>query len=259
MQPWSKEVLLKAIKANKPIRFVETIEEVEDYCNQQIYAIQKDSPNLRDLLKENKFPVDSRILNLRKGYYHIIEIYSKEIELKSEIRNIDIAYALYKETESGKYWNYVYQVKLKPLTNIISVKQFNSPYNIFALVGKTICVKEFNLDSETHSYKVIWYDLESRDNLITSWYEYYAEEGQMLDIHNYEEELASMDDVFREEAEMDLWLEDAAREEAMAEADRIAKEQFELENELFNTQDEINQNDYIENENPDEEDFYPED
>ncbi len=189
MQPWSKEIVLKAIEANKPIRFVDTIEEVEDCCNKQTYAIQKDSPILRDLLKEKNFPVDARILNLRKGFYHIIEIYSKEIELKSEIRNVDIAYALYKETESGKYWNHVYQVKLKPLTNIISEKQFNSPYNIFALVGKTICVKEFNLDAEAHSYKVIWYDLESRDNLITSWYEYYAEEGEILDIQYYEEEL----------------------------------------------------------------------
>ncbi len=58
---------------------------------------------------------------------------------------------------------------------------------------------------------------------------------------------------------MELWLEDAAREEAMEEADRMTKEQFELDDELFNPQDEININDYIEDENSDREDFFPQD
>jgi len=156
----SKETVLKALTAGKKFKFVESEKEVDAYYNKQVYAIKKDSAILRELVKEGKFPIDNRILNLQGGYYHIIDIYQKSGDIKSQTKIEDIAFALYKEKETGDFWNTVYQIRLKPLTNYISERLFSIDNNVYNLIGKTIRIFSFGLNEEAHSYKVSWEGME---------------------------------------------------------------------------------------------------
>ena len=172
MEKFTKEIVLKALAAGRKFKFVESEKEVDAYYNQKTYAIKKDSEILKELVKEldevpiktlieaEKFPIDNRLLSLREGYYHIIEVYQKEVELKTGTRIENIAFALYREKETGDFWNKIYQVKLQPLVNFISERIFSGDKNIQSIIGKTIRIFSFGLEENTRSYKVLWEGIE---------------------------------------------------------------------------------------------------
>ncbi|NDW11261.1 hypothetical protein [Dysgonomonas sp. 520] len=181
MQPWTKEIITKAIKANKSIKIVDTIDEVEKYCNQKMYAIEKNSPILKGLIQEGVFPIDQRFLKLQKGYYYIINIISQSIEIKSESKILNIGIVAYKDAENSEYWNKLYQVKLDPLFNFVSERKFTNAYNPHELIGRTICIESFNLNEEKKSYEVVWYDLQSQEKYIAKLEEIYTEQMNAME------------------------------------------------------------------------------
>lgn len=158
MIQWTKNQISKVIRTGKHLNFVDNAEKVQEYYNNQMYAIEKDSPILKELLDEGILPVDSHLLTLQKGYYHIIDIKKKEPELKSQKRDIHIGYVLYRNSDSGDFWNKVYQVKLNPLINQVSEGLFNNDYTFSDLIGKTICVQKFELNEKSQSYHVNWFE-----------------------------------------------------------------------------------------------------
>lgn len=238
MELFSKEIVLKALAAGKKFKFVESSTEVEAYYKQKKYALKKNSEILKELINEKKFPVDNRILNLRAGYYHIIDIYQKKYEIKSQERTENIAFALYRKNNSGDFYSNIYQIRLKPLTNCISERLFGSDGNIFDLIGKTICVFNFSLDEKRHSYKVSWEGVEEiemyieemeiekeeltekimyEDYLIDQEMQMEAEEAAMYEAHLMEEEMIK------------IALEEAEEEAAMAEYICISEEDITFE------------------------------
>lgn len=164
MQPWTKEIITKAIKASKPIRFVDTIEEVANLVNQKIYGIEKDSPALKELIQEGIFPVDTRFLPFLQGFYYIIDIRKKEIEIKSEVKTEYIAYTIHRKTENEKYWKSVYQNIITPLVETIQ--------NPESLVGRMIYIENIIKNENTKINQIIWYDVETRQEMKS---EVYAE------------------------------------------------------------------------------------
>lgn len=227
---YPKEIVLRALNAGKKFKFVESTKDVEDYSLQKIYAIKKDSPILKELVNEGKFPIDDRFLNLQKGHYHIIDIYQKETEFKGQTRIDNIAYALYREKENGDFWNKIYRIKINPLTNYISRRLFSEDDNLNNLIRKTICVFDFNLDKEARSYKVTWEGVEEIEiHLNEEEYQNYLidkmneeEYNEELEYENYlidqemlsiaEEESMYIDDLMEQE------MLNIAMEEAEAEA-----------------------------------------
>jgi len=191
MQPWTKEIIAKAIKAKKTIKFVDTIEEIDELANNQIYGIEKDSPTLKELIKERIFPIDQRILKFRKGYYYIIDIISQEIETKIGNKNFDIGIVIYKENQTENYWDKIYQVKLNPLFNFISQRKYNKAYNIHELIEKTIHIENFELIEEKKSYQVTWYDSDSKERFISEIERIHTENILQMEIAMEEEYLNS--------------------------------------------------------------------
>lgn len=161
MAIWTKGQITKVIETDRPLHFVESAKEVKEYYDKEKYALEKDSPIIKELIQEGKLTVDKRILKLQEGYYHIIDIQLKDVEFKSETRQVEIGYVLYKESgEDKEYWNKIYQIKMKPLTNRVSRQSFGND-TIPELVNKIIYVWNFELDENAHSYKVNWHEAES--------------------------------------------------------------------------------------------------
>lgn len=204
MHPWTKEIITKAIKADKPIKFVDTIKEVEELANKQIYGIEKDSTILKELIKDGIFPIDQRFLKLRKGHYYIINIIPQEIESKIGKKVFDIGIVIYKETENDKYWDKIYQVKLDPLFNFISKRKYTKAYNPYELIGRTIHIEDFKLIEEKKSYQVIWYDLASQERYISEIERIHSEQILQMEegleaLYIQSDELSAMENAMEEE------------------------------------------------------------
>jgi len=194
----SKNIVLKALAASKNFKFVESDKDVEAYFNQKVYAIKKDSAILKELVKEGKFPIDERLLPLKKGNYHIIDIYEREIEIKSQIKTQSIAYALYREKDSGDFQSRIYRIRINPLTYFISRRLFSDDKNLYNLVGKTICVFSSGKDEKEGYLKVTWEGVEEIEiQANETEYENYLIDEEMLRIA--EEEAMYLDYLIDEE------------------------------------------------------------
>jgi len=209
MKSWSKEIILKVIAKGKLFKFVDSMQEVEEYCNKQIYAIEKNSLTLKELIKEGAFPVNNALYNPRKGYYYIINIYEAEYDIKGETRKEAIAQVLYRDKDSGDYWNKVYQIRLKPLFNFVSERLLNRDYNPYNLEDKTICIESFRLDTEKNSYKVVWYELGDLEKHVAEIEKQAYEESVKMEnaIDNAMEELTRIEEAM-EDAMWEKYLQD---------------------------------------------------
>lgn len=185
----TKTQYIKVLDTNRTLHIVETDEEVEAYYNKQEYAIKVSSPILKELFQMGKLPVDSRYLIPKKGTYFILDIQRKQIPFKGQPRMADIAYVLYKEKmslrnlsdlteeelqeifdgnhnkklEDNDFWFRVYQLKVWSLFNNNSKEEYGNT-DLHQLIGKQIIVHRISLDSDTHTYKVEWFNEDNWDN-----------------------------------------------------------------------------------------------
>lgn len=262
--PYTKEQILKIINAGKKVKFVDSFADVQKYYDQKVYAIEADSVALQELINEDRFPIDERILGLQAGIYHIVGINSKEIEIKSKTRTEHIAYALYKKESDQNFWNKVYQIRINPLFNFISEIGFNYKYELADLVGKSIYIKRIELVEEAKSYKVIWgvcgdiirYDQETMDLIeLHESYLYETSDEAMFDkyLENIEDEYYSETEFERyqdqiiEEQELEKQFQEFldAEEDAYIEEAELNKYLIQIEDEAFSSKEEQS-DDFIE-------------
>ena len=247
----TKKTVLQVLAAGKPFKFVESEKEVDLYYNQKkYYAVKKDSEILKELVREldkepvktlvndGKFPIDDRILNMQRGYYHIIDIYQIEREIKSQIKVEDMAYALYRKNETGDFWNKIYQIRLQPLINFVSTQFLGSDNSISDINGKTIYVSSFNYNEEAHSYKVSWEGVEEIEihinkNEYESQYLEKIEEEELWEKMEYENQLIE-EELSKAMSDENLVIETTEYENHLM--DEIEKElQDEATNEVIHT------------------------
>lgn len=210
MAYWYKYQILSILNAKQPLHFVESTLDIVEYDKKKMYAIEKDSPLIKELIHEGKLPVDNRILVPRPGYYHIIDIQLKDVEFKSETRQVEVGYALYKEEEEDKeYWNKIYQIKMKPLSNKVSEESYGK-HSLQDLINRTICISRVELDENTHTYRVSWHEMES----------YSKVENDIAMAEHY------MQQMIDREAALEYWL-DQLDNEAEKKREAIQKEQEE--------------------------------
>lgn len=255
--PYTKEQILKIIKAGNKVKFVESFKDSQKYYDQKIYAIEADSVALQELINEGRFPVDERILRLQEGIYHIVGISSKEIEIKSSTRTENIAFALYKKESDIEFWNKVYQIRINPLFNFISEIGFNYKYELADLLGKSIYIQSINLVEDAKSYKVRWgvcgdfirYDQETID--LVELHESYLYE--MSDEGLFEKYLEKIEDEYYSEKEIEEYLDQIieeqelekqfqkfldAEEDAYLEEVELNKYLIQMEDEAFSSENE---------------------
>lgn len=185
MAIWTKEQIIMVIETGRPLHFVDSAKKVKEYYDKKMYALERDSPIIKELLQEGKLTVDKRILKLQEGYYHIIDVQLKDVEFKSETRQVEIAYALYKKIGDKEYRNKIYQIKVKPLTNNVSEQLFGNN-TLQQLINKTICISKFELDESSHSYKVNWFEMEDFNEAVKM-----AEIVDMIKMQEWEEQRAA--------------------------------------------------------------------
>lgn len=227
-KPYTKNQIQAIIRQDKKFRFVDSFEDVQKYYDQKIYAIEANSVALKELINEGKFLTDERILKVQEGIYHIIDINSKEIDIKSTTRTEHIAYALYKEKGDKDFWNKVYQIKISPLFNYISEVGYGYKYELDDLIGKSIYIQSIGLVEEAKSYKVTWgvcgdflrYDQETMDalELYQSYLYENSEEGQ-LEAYLQEQEDKYYDDEYNSiENQVERYNEDLDEENQLLDA-----------------------------------------
>ena len=200
VEQWNKARTLRIIN-EKEFRFVESEQEVQKFYDQQKYAIVKHSQNLKELILEEKFPLNKEFSYLKKGYYYIIALQKPKTEFKSQTKTASIAYALYRENKTNDYGNTVYQVNINTLINHTSQSIFsNENINDYStLAGQTIQitnVKEGN--DETITRNVAWTGI----NLVTN-----PEELAKLNVPQTEEDVMIDNLIMQQEFEK----EDKAR------------------------------------------------
>ena len=185
----TKSQYLKVLETNRTLHIVETDKDVETYYNRQEYAIKVSSPILKELFEMGKLPVDNKYVIPKKGTYFVLNIQRKQIPFKGQLRMADIAYVLYREEMSLKnlsdltedeyqeifngnpdkklknndFWFKVYQLKVWSLFNKNSIEEYGKT-EPQQLIGKQIIVHRINLDPETHTYKVEWFNEDNWDN-----------------------------------------------------------------------------------------------
>ena len=240
----SKNIVLKALAAGKTFKFVESDKEVEAYYNQKIYAIKKDSAILKELVNEGKFPIVDGIYSLQKGNYHIIDIYQRDIEVKSQIKTQNIAYALYRKKDHGDFWNKIYRIRINPLTYYISKRLFSDDDNLYNLIGKTICVFSSEIDEKKGYLKVKWEGVEEIEIRIKE-IEY---ENYLID--KMEED--AINEAMYEDYLIDQEIERIAEEESMyidhlidEEIEKAAMEEAAMIDDMCTSQEDICAEDYF--------------
>lgn len=255
--PYTKEQILKIIKAGNKVKFVESFKDSQKYYDQRIYAIEANSVALQELINEGRFPVDERILRLQEGIYHIVDIDSKEIDIKSNTRTEHIAYALYKKGSDLEFWNKVYQIRINPLFNFVSEIGFNYKYEPVDLLGRSIYIQSIDLIEDAKSYKVRWgicgdfirYDQETMDSV--ELHESYLYETS--DEGLFEKYLEKIEDEYYSEKEIEQYLDQIieeqelekqfqkfldAEEDAYLEETELNKYLIQMEDEAFSSENE---------------------
>ena len=256
--PYTKDQIQKIIRADKKIKFVDSFHDVKEYYDQKIYAIEKDSVALKELINEGKFAIDNNLLPLKVGFYHIIDTYSKEVDIKSMTRTENIAYALHKRETDKDFWSKVYQIRINPLFNYVSETKYGYKYELKDLIGKSIYIKSIDVIEQAKSYKVIWgvcgdfmrHDLEIADQIeLYESYLYENREERLLEL--YLEELEEQHNI---EANIDQLIENYNSEERQIEnyLDDLAQVQ-KSEKELEEYLDDVVEEDCY---NVDLEDYY---
>lgn len=187
----TKEQYIKVLDTHRTLHIVDSAKRVKEYYDRKEYAIQCDSPILKELFEMGKLPIDERYVKLQQGTYQILDIRRKPIEFKGQTRMADIAYVLYrkeravekyeeiegkdrreiyreerrKTIEDFDFWFKVYQVKIWPLFNENS-KESEGNSKLQELIGNQIIVHKIELDPETRTYKVDWFNMANFENWI---------------------------------------------------------------------------------------------
>lgn len=157
MAHWTKREILRIIADKRIFEFVESLKEVEEYFSQKKFGIAKNSIDLKELINEDKFPVNNQISNLQTGYYYIIDIKRRTGEFKSQNKTVNVAYALYKANKADTYGDTVFQINVSSLLNGTANPLFDNENieNTSDLIGKIIYITRITEGGEkTNSRQV---------------------------------------------------------------------------------------------------------